>query len=144
MSNSKKASTPGGRSSKREPAAVFIAHLEELRLAAWLAATRQRQHVRDRAKTEAALEAIVRDLPDQAPVLATRNAVLYALQRFSSQEGRYITRLRRASEHLRPATEHAALAVLAREHLSPEQFTALYEPFESLIPAVLLFGLGAE
>jgi hypothetical protein len=141
LSNSKKASTLGGPSPKREPATVFIAHLEELPLAAWLAATRQRQHVRGRAKTEAALDAIVRGLADQSPVLATRNAVLYALQRFTSEEGRYITRLRRASEHLRPATEQAALAVLARDHLSPEQFMDLYEPFEPLIPAVLIFGL---
>jgi hypothetical protein len=142
LSNSKKGSAAfEGRLPAREPAAVFIAHLEELPLAAWLAATRQRQHVRDRAKTESALDAIIRGLPDQALVLTTRNAVLYALQRFASPEGRYITRVRRASEHLRPATEQAALAVLARDHLSPEQFTALYEPFELLIPAVLLFGL---
>jgi hypothetical protein len=142
LSNSKKASAAvDGQLPARNPAAVFIAHLEELPLAAWLAATRQRQHIRNRAKTEAALETIVHGLPDQRAVLATRNAVLYALQRFSSAEGRYITRLRRASEHLRPATEQAALAVLTREHLSPEQFSDLYEPFEPIIPSVLLFGL---
>ena len=130
-----------GRPAAREPSVVFVAHLDDLPLATWLAATRRRQHVPDRKEAEAALEAIIRSLPDQALVLATRRAVLDALQRFESVEGRYLTRLRRASEHLRPATEQAALAVLARPDLSARQFGALYEPFETLIPAVLLFGL---
>jgi hypothetical protein len=130
-----------GRSTTREPSAVFLAHVEELPLAAWLAATRRRQHVPDRKEAEAALDLIVRAFPDQTRPLATRRAVLDALQRFESAEGRHLTRLRRASEHLRPATEQAALAVLVRPKLSVEQFEALYDPFEALIPAVLLFGL---
>lgn len=130
-----------GQPAPRDPSAVFLAYLDELPLAPWLAATRKRQHIPNRKEAEVALESIVRSLPDQGRVLATRHGVLEALQRFESVEGRYLTRLRRASEHLRPATEQAALAVLVRPDLSAGQFAVLYEPFEMLVPAVILFGL---
>jgi hypothetical protein len=63
------------------------------------------------------------------------------LQRFDSQEGRWLTRGRRATEYLRPETERAALAVLSHKHLAPDQFKTLYSGFEPMIPSTLLFGI---
>jgi hypothetical protein len=34
--------------------------------------------------------------------------------------------------------------VLARRHLSPDGFAALYAPFEPVIPSALLFGLSND
>jgi hypothetical protein len=66
LSNSEKGfAASDGRLPPGEPAGVFIAHLDELPLAAWIAATRQRQHVPERAKAEAALAAVVRDVSDR-------------------------------------------------------------------------------
>jgi hypothetical protein len=80
-------------------------------------------------------------MDDDMPHLILREGVLDALQRFESPEGRWLTRSRFATEHLRLATEHAALALLARRRLSEREFENLYAPFESAIPSALLLGL---
>jgi len=118
---------------------VFIAYLKELSLKTWVEASRRRSFVRTN-DADMALQVAVRQL-DPRDVFAAREAVLDALQRFESPEGRWLTRSRYATEHLRSATEHAALAVLARRRLSPGEFDNLYAPFESAIPVTLLFGL---
>ncbi len=118
---------------------VFIAYLKELSLASWIEAARLRRFVRS-VDAETALRVAVRQL-DPRDVFATREAVLDALQRFESPEGRWLTRSRYATEHLRLATEESALAVLARQRLSAGEFENLYAPFESAIPAALFLGL---
>lgn len=118
---------------------VFIAYLKELSLKTWVEAARRRPFVRT-SDADMALQVAVRQL-DPRDVFAAKEGVLDALQRFESPEGRWLTRSRYATEHLRLATEHAALAVLARHRLSAGEFENLYAPFESAIPAALLVGL---
>jgi hypothetical protein len=118
---------------------VFIAYLKELSLKTWVEAARRRPFVRT-SDADTALQVAVRQLDPRA-VFAAKEGVLDALQRFESPEGRWLTRSRYATEHLRQATEHAALAVLARRRLSVGEFENLYATFESAIPAALLVGL---
>jgi hypothetical protein len=118
---------------------VFIAYLKELSLNTWVEAARRRPFVRT-SDADMALQVAVRRL-DPRDVFAAKEGVLDALQRFESPEGRWLTRSRFATEHLRLATEHAALALLARRRLSEREFENLYAPFESAIPSALLLGL---
>jgi hypothetical protein len=126
---------------ERRAVQLFLANLGEVSLREWVVATVSVPHGPDFTAARRALETALRRVRDPNVVFETTNAVFDALHRFESAEGRRITRLRRATENLRPATERAALAVLMRGELSAEQFSLLYEPFEPLIPAVLLFGL---
>jgi hypothetical protein len=119
---------------------IFIAYLNELPLETWIEAARRRAVVPSIGTAETALHAAVRQL-DHRDVFAAKEDVLGALQRFECAEGRHLTRSRYATEHLRLATEHAALAVLARQRLSVDEFETVYAPFETAIPATLLFGL---
>jgi hypothetical protein len=120
---------------------VFVVYLKELPLETWIEAARRRAVVPNMGSAERALHAAVRKL-DHREVFAAKEDVLDVLQRFECAEGRHLTRSRYATEHLRLATEHAALAVLARQRLSPDEFEILYAPFESAIPSTLLFGLA--
>jgi hypothetical protein len=126
---------------ERRAVQLFLANLGEVSLREWVVATANVPHGPDFTAARRALETALRRVRDPNVVFETTNAVFDALHRFESAEGRRITRIRHATENLRPATERAALAVLMRKELSDEQFAAMYEPFEPLIPAVLLFGL---
>ncbi|HTE45940.1 MAG TPA: hypothetical protein VK636_11890 [Gemmatimonadaceae bacterium] len=121
---------------------LFLGYLMELPLVAWIEAARGRRHVPGMIDAEAALRAVER-LDRGAQIFAVKEAVLLALQRFETGDGPRLTRTRFATEHLRPATEHAALAVLVRQSLTREQFATLYAPFEPVIPVALLFGIEA-
>lgn len=121
--------------------AVFVIYLKELALPAWVEAARARPLVPGMRDAELALHGLVRRLDHPGDVFAAKDSVLDALQRFESAEGRRLTRSRSATQHLRSATENAALAVLVRELLSDDDFQTLYSPFERDIPAALLFGL---
>lgn len=131
---------PGGDA---RAASLFITYLKELPLAAWVEAARWRALVPRMAEAEKALQLVVQHI-DAREVFPTREAVLDALQRFECDEGRRVTRGRLSTQHLRPATERAALAVLVRHHLSADDFATLYAPFEPAIPSALLFGLPTE
>jgi len=120
---------------------LFVAYLQELPLHLWLHAARTNHGAPNPADADGALRTALRSLVAPADVLETRNGVLAALQRFDSPEGRWLTRGRRSTQYLRPETERAALAVLARKHITPEQFATLYAGFEPLVPTALLFGL---
>lgn len=121
---------------------LFIVYLKELPLQTWVEAARWRALVPKMADAERTLLAVIRQFDNPRSVFATREAVLDALQRFTSPEGRHLTRASFATDHLQPATEHAALAVLVRRHLSADDFGTLYAPFEPVIPSALLFGLS--
>ena len=123
------------------PAQLFIHYLNELPLASWIDAARRRPFVPGIAPAEAALTTIVRAFPDREVVFGVKQSVLEALQRFECPEGRRLTRSRFVVDHLRRTTENAVLAVLLKQFLSPDQFAALYVPFESVIPLALLIGL---
>ena len=127
---------------ERGPVQLFIHYLNELPLREWIEAARRRPYVPHIADAEASLASIVRDYHDRQAVFAAKGAVLEALQRFESAEGRQLTRSLLVTKHLRQTTENALLAVLLRKHLTPDQFASLYVPFESLIPSALLVGLG--
>jgi hypothetical protein len=137
MTSSQSARDGGSRA-----VSIFITYLKEVPLETWIDAARRRRTIRGMAEAEAQLQIIVRHRDDQRDVFVAKAAVLDVLQRFECAEGRRLTRSRYATDHLRPATEHAALAVLLRQRLSPAQFATLYEPFESVIPVALLFGLS--
>ena len=95
----------------------------------------------DDVRTPSASIGAVRSTSSRRIVFETRSAVMIALSRFQSGDGQWLTRRRGSTQNLRPSTERAALAVLARRYLDADQFTRLYAAFESLIPAALLFGL---
>jgi hypothetical protein len=118
------------------PVDLFVAYLYDLPLLDWAQATR---HAPDKSASSALSEALRGT--DPRAIFETRDAVLSALQRFDSPDGRHVTRWREARRNLRPATETAALAVLTRRHLDAAAFAMLYAPFEPMIPAALLFGL---
>jgi hypothetical protein len=120
---------------------LFIAYLKELPLSSWIEAARWRALVPRMADAERTLQAVIRQTSHQRRVFATKEAVLDALQRFESAEGRRLTRASYATEHLRASTERAALAVLVRRRLADDEFGTLYAPFEPVIPSALLFGL---
>jgi len=120
---------------------LFLVYLRELPLDGWVQAVKQRPRVPNMSKAEGALRLVVRQLDHRGDIFATKDAVLDALQRFECADGRRLTRVRSANEHLRPATENAALAILLRQRLSAEDFSTLYAPFETLIPSAILFGL---
>lgn len=134
-------SLEGQPGSGRRAVGVFVAYLAELPLASWVEAARRRPLIPKMTDAERSLQFIVRQLDHHRDEFATRDAVLAALQRFECAEGRHLTRTRLATEHLRPATEHAALAVLVRPRLSADEFATLYAPFEPVIPIALLIGL---
>ncbi len=90
---------------------------------------------------ERSLRRVVRDMDHHWSVFETKNGVLEVLQRFECREGRRISAARSVADHLRPATEAAALAVLVHSRLEPATFTTLYQPFSVDIPSTLLFGL---
>ena len=123
------------------PVDLFVAYLYDLPLADWVDATRN--HMPHPASEAAAstLASALRRFTDPRAVFETRNAVLSALQRFDTTEGRRLSRSRITRGRLRPITEQAALAVLAHRHLDGDDFSALYAPFESRVPSVFLFGL---
>jgi hypothetical protein len=125
------------------PVDLFVAYLYDLPLPDWVQATRT--SLRGAASEHAAssLASALQRFMDPRAIFETRAAVLSALQRFDTADGRRLTRSRDARRTLRPATEQAALAVLARRHLDAGDFDTLYAPFESRIPAVFLFGLPA-
>ena len=120
--------------------AIFLEYLTDLPLRAWVEAARRRAHTEHMAEAEEALYAVARQSATDA--FAVKQATLDTLQRFESVEGRRLTRPRHATEHLRLATEHAALAVLLRGQLEPSYFMTLYAPFEPVIPSALLFGIA--
>jgi hypothetical protein len=130
-----------GSHAEARAAALFVLYLDELPLHRWLEAARMNHASPGYAETDAILRAALQSFVSPAAVFETRNGVLAALQRFDSAEGRWLTRGRRSTQYLRPETERAALAVLARRHLEGDQFAALYAGFEPLIPAALLFGI---
>jgi len=123
------------------PVDLFVAYLYDLPLADWVDATRNPTYDSASEGATFALEVALRRFADPHAVFETRDAVLSALQRFDTIEGRRLTRSRIIRGRLRPATEQAALAVLAHGHLDRGDFAALYAPFESHIPSVFLFGL---
>lgn len=133
---------PHSNSVEARPAALFVAYLDELPLRLWLDAARVNRRTPGLTEADAALRAALRSLVSPAAAFETRNGVLSALERFDTLEGRRLTRGRRATQFLRPETERAALAVLARKCLAAEQFATLYAGFEPLIPAALLFGIA--
>lgn len=120
---------------------LFISYLEELPLDDWVRAAGRRPIVYDIAEAEESLYHALQNVGERDAVFAVQDAVLNVLQRFESPTGRRLSRIRNARGHLRPATEHAALAVLLRSHLTPETYRALYEPFEPFIPSAVIFGL---
>jgi hypothetical protein len=122
-------------------ASLFIVYLKELSLDAWVEAARWRALVPRMADAERTLQTVIRQMQAERDVFATKEAVLDALQRFESAEGRRLTRTSYATEHLRAASERAALAVLVRSRLTDDDFGILYAPFERVIPSALLFGL---
>jgi hypothetical protein len=123
------------------PVDLFVAYLYDLPLSDWVQATQNRHWDSSLDQAMSALSSALRRFTDPRAIFETRDAVLSALQRFDTAEGRRLTRSRIARGYLRPATEQAALAVLARRHLDTSDFATLYAPFESRIPSVLLFGL---
>ena len=131
----------GSKSAEARAAALFVTYLEELPLHLWLHASRINHGRATSADADAALRNALRSLMPPEEVFETRNGVLAALRRFDTAEGRWLTRGRRSTRYLRPETERAALAVLARKQLTAQQFTTLYAGFESLIPSTLLFGI---
>lgn len=120
---------------------LFISYLQELPLGTWVNATRRHKPDDHEASAEAALTAALHEVRDPDAVFAAREAVLSALERFDTAEGRSLTRGRPSTRNLRPETERAALAVLVRPQLTPDHFRRLYSAFEPLIPATLLFGI---
>jgi hypothetical protein len=123
---------------------IFVSYLSEIPLKAWVEAARRRLLTRRMAEAELALHTLERQSDDSSRLFAVKDAVLNALQRFECAEGRYLTRQRSVTDHLRLATEHAALAILLRNRLQAEDFATLYAPFEPAIPSTLLFGLPIE
>jgi len=122
-------------------ASLFIVYLKELPLQSWVEAARWRALVPRMADAERTLQTVIRQIAHQHYVFATKEAVLDALHRFETAEGRRLTRTSYATEHLRAATDRAALAVLVRRRLADDDFGTLYAPFEPVIPSALLFGL---
>jgi hypothetical protein len=120
--------------------AIFLEYLTDIPLRAWVEAARRRALTQRMHKAEEALHVVARQSATEA--FAVKQAALDALQRFESVEGRRLTRARYATDHLRLATEHAALAVLLRDQLEPSDFVTLYAPFEPVIPSALLFGIA--
>jgi len=120
--------------------AIFLQYLTDIPLRAWVEAARRRALTPHMDAAEHALHVVARQ--SASDVFAVKQAALDALQRFESVEGRRLTRARYATDHLRLATEHAALAVLLRGQLAPSDFATLYEPFEPVIPNALLFGIA--
>ncbi|HEY9228074.1 MAG TPA: hypothetical protein VIP11_15565 [Gemmatimonadaceae bacterium] len=120
---------------------LFVAYLYDLPLADWVEVARHHNEDRRTPHATPALSEALRRFVDPRAIFETRDAVLSALQRFDTPEGRRATRWRSATRHLRPATENAALAVLARRHLDADTFASIYAPFEPVISSALLFGL---
>jgi len=120
--------------------AIFLQYLTDIPLRAWVEAARRRALTPHMDAAEGTLHVVAR--LSATEVFAVKQAVLDALQRFESVEGRRLTRARYATDHLRLATEHAALAVLLRNRLEPSDFVTLYAPFEPVIPNALLFGIA--
>ena len=120
--------------------AIFLEYLTDIPLRAWVEAARRRALTEHMNEAEVALHVVARQSATEA--FAVKQATLDVLQRFESVEGRRLTRPRYATDHLRLATEHAALAVLLRGRLEPRDFVTLYAPFEPVIPNALLFGIA--
>jgi len=123
------------------PVDLFVAYLYDLPLADWVDAIRSHTRQPKSDEVSSALASALHRFADPRAIFETRDAVLSALQRFDTTEGRRLTRSRITRSRLRPATEQAALAVLAHRHLDSGDFAALYAPFEDRIPSVFLFGL---
>lgn len=123
------------------PAALFLNYLEDLPLRAWLDAVGTPQVFRRRDPSAEALAWALAAMDPNA-VFEVRSGVLHALARFETAEGRRLSDGRVATRRLRPLTERAALAVLARDRLKADEFAMLYAPFSIVIPPVLLFGIG--
>ena len=90
------------------------------------------------ASTEQALADAVRASGMALDVWNTRDDVETAICRFDCAEGHELLRARGQREQVHLVTERAALAVLVREALPAQEFSACYGAFHRCIPPATL------